>query len=177
MGRGLMMLVAGVILAAPLAASAQETAPACGPTQGPLPVEFGGWPTKVELASADRATGLAAATLRIGQAVRARLHPTPTVAYLVQPEKPGGSVSRGGMFALTIDRAGTYAIALGSGAWIDVLKDGAPVESAAHGRGPACSTIRKVVDFSLTPGRYVIQVSANAETELELLVSLRPSPG
>jgi hypothetical protein len=78
------------------------------------------------------------------------------------------------MFQLTIDRPGTYRIALGAGPWIDVLKDGKPVVSSAHSPGPSCSTVRKVVDFPLQPGRYVLQVSAAADPRLGIVVVARP---
>ena len=31
---------------------------------------------------------------------------------------------------------------------------GEPLKSVAHGHGPACSTIRKIVRFDLKPGAY-----------------------
>ena len=99
------------------------------------------------------------------------LLPTPSVHYPLQPEKPGGSVSHGGLLGFTITEAGTYRIALGSAAWIDVVRGGKPVTSTAHGHGPACSTIRKMVDFPLMPGRYILQVSANAGAGLPVLVT------
>jgi hypothetical protein len=171
---GTALALAGALLLSPLAAMAQEAAPACASTDAALPGEFSGWSPRTALRSAVGAPGLATATLHPGQGVEADLHPTPEVTYLVQPEKPGGSVSRGGIFEFSVDRAGVYAVALGSGAWIDVLKDKTPVVSTAHGHGPACSTIRKVVDFPLQPGRYVIQVSASAAPKLAIMVARRP---
>ncbi|WP_084465566.1 hypothetical protein [Sphingobium quisquiliarum] len=47
-------------------------------------------------------------------------------------------------------------------------------ESVAHGHGPNCSGIRKMVDYSLHPGRYTLQIAANSEERLTLLVT--PSP-
>ena len=40
---------------------------------------------------------------------------------------------------------------------------GATVVSTAHGHGPPCSGIRKVVDFTLTPGRYVVQLTTGGD--------------
>ena len=65
-------------------------------------------------------------------------------------------------------------VAIGSGAWIDVLQDGKVLTSIAHGQGPACTTIRKMVDFDLKPGRYVIQLSANADPTLAVIVTSAP---
>ncbi len=56
-----------------------------------------------------------------------------------------------------IDAAGTYGIALDQRGWIDVIplaKGSAPLKSVAHGHGPDCSSIRKIVRFRLEPGDY-----------------------
>lgn len=167
----------GLCLAAPLAAEAQEMAPptpACAVQDADLPAELKGWTAKVPLAAATGVEGLAKAALTPGQAYLATLPSTLAVTYGVQPEKPGGSVSHGGLFDLTVPTAGTYVIALGTAAWIDLLQDGAPVRSASHGRGPACSTLRKMVAFDLRPGRYVVQISANGPAELPIMVAARP---
>ena len=57
--------------------------------------------------------------------------------------------------------AARYRIALGAGAWIDVVEDGRAVTSVAHAHGPACSGIHKTVDFDLAPGKYVLQVAGS----------------
>ena len=173
------VLALATVLATPFAASAQMApapapAPACAAMDKDIPAELAGWTDKAALSAATSAAGLSKAALVPGKAYLATLAPTPDVAYTVQPEKPGGTVSKGGLFSLTIDKAGAYVIALGSGAWIDVLKDGAGARSTAHGRGPACTTLRKMVTFDLQPGRYVVQISANAEASLPIMVAAKP---
>ena len=78
------------------------------------------------------------------------------------------------MLAVTIADAGTYQISLSNGAWIDLLKDGAAQVSTAHAPGPACSGVRKTVQFAMVPGRYVIQLSGNADPVIQVLVSKVP---
>jgi len=172
------LAAAGLWLSAPLAASAlmapATPAPACAAQDADLPAELKGWTAKVPLVAATGAEGLAKAALTPGQAYLSTLSATPSVTYLAQPEKPGGSVSHGGLFSLTVPTAGTFVVALGTAAWIDLLKDGAPVVSASHGRGPTCSTLRKIVAFDLQPGRYVVQISANGPAELPIMVAQRP---
>jgi hypothetical protein len=176
------LILAGALLApaAALAQMAPAPAPApaapatCATMDAELPAELTGWTTKTPLAAAGVAADLAKAALVPGKAYQAALPSTPAVAYLLQPEKPGGSVSHGGLFELTVQSAGTYVIALGTAAWIDLLKDGAPLVSSSHGRGPACSTLRKMVTFDLQPGRYVVQISANGPAELPIMVAKRP---
>jgi hypothetical protein len=164
-----------MLLAILLALAAQQSTmgaahgEACPATPAPLPAGMEGWNTPGELGAGRSAA--AATPLTIGTAVRAMLLPTPRVTYAVRPEKPGGSVSSGGMFAFTVTSAGRYRVALGSGAWVDVLNGSTPAVSVAHGHGPACSTVRKMVDFDLKPGRYLLQVAGNGAPTLALMVA------
>lgn len=139
-----------------------------------LPPELAAWPDRTAQAAAADASDLPAARITIGKAVDAGLRPTPEVRYALRPEKPGGSVSFGGLYALTVEQAGHYRIALGSAAWIDLAQEGKALVSTAHGHGPDCTGIRKMVDFSLAPGRYLLQVSANAAPDMPLLVTRLP---
>lgn len=172
------VLAALAVLATPLAAQAQMApaapAPACAAMDQDLPPELAAWTKKAELAAATGVSGLDKAVLVPGQAYVATLAATPDVTYVVQPEKPGGTVSKGGIFAIDIPTAGSYVIALGTGAWIDVLKGDGAQRSTGHGRGPACTTLRKMVTFDLQPGRYVVQISANAEPTLPIMIASKP---
>ncbi|RYY24291.1 MAG: hypothetical protein EOP62_17465 [Sphingomonadales bacterium] len=60
-----------------------------------------------------------------------------------------------------IETAGDYGIALDQAGWIDVAKAGAsaPLKSVAHGHGPECSSIRKIVRFTLEPGVYRVALT------------------
>jgi hypothetical protein len=169
-------LAAGLLAAAPGLAVAQPepASGACQATDEGLPPELAAWRTKAEVVSATSAAGLAAATIRPGQAAHVSLHGTREVTYPAQPAKPGGSVAHGGLLRVSVDKAGTYRVALSSGAWIDMVRDGTLAVSSAHGHGPACSTIRKMVDFPLEPGAYVLQISANADPQLAVLVAPVP---
>lgn len=157
-----------------IGAHAQETQPSCADKDKSLPAEMAGWTTKSDVASATKTGDLSKAQLAPGHAVTAALRHTPEISYAIQPEKLGGTVAYGGMVELTVKEAGTYRIGLGSGAWIDVVKDGKATRSTAHGHGPACSTIRKIVDFPLQPGRYVIQISANADPAIAVMAWRQP---
>ena len=148
---------------------------ACPATPAALPGELSGWNRRVPLAAAREAG--AATRLTLGTAVDGTLSPTPEVHYALRPEKPGGSVSFGGIYAFTVPTAGHYRVALGSAAWIDVIEAGDTTKgltSTAHGHGPDCSGIRKMVDFALEPGDYLLQISANADAKLPLLVTRLP---
>ena len=172
------MIMAVGALGVEAGSSAAQEAPAastsCAAMDKTLPADLAAWTAQTPLAAATSAATLGKARLIPGRAVAADLPRTSDVHFVTQPEKPGGTVSHGGMFELQVDKAGTYVIALGSGAWIDVLKDGKALVSTAHARGPDCSTLRKMVDFPLEPGRYVLQVSANADARLPILLARRP---
>jgi len=166
--------LAPALFAAPSVGWAQAEHPVCTGAPAPLPPAYAAWAAKSDLDAAGAAADLPKAAMVPGKAVTAHLLPTRQVAYVVQPEKPGGSVSKGGMFEVKIDTGGVYRFASGSGAWIDVLKDGKILESVNHMGGPACTGIRKMVDFPLEPGRYVLQISANADETLPFLILPQP---
>lgn len=155
-------------------ACAQEAGHSCANKLATLPPELAGWLSPHPVDAATEASNLRAATLEIGSATNATLKSTADVRYVMRPEKPGGSASYGGLFNFAVSRAGTYRVALGSGAWIDVLKGKAAVASTAHGHGPDCSGVRKMVDFPLTPGRYTLQVAGSGEPNLALMIVQLP---
>jgi hypothetical protein len=156
-------------LALPLAAQAQmPPSPACAAPDGVLEP----WARPIPLTASGDPRRLAA--LAIGQAVDLALLPTPQIKYALRPEKPGGSVSFGGLIGIVVTQAGTYRVALGSGAWIDVLRGGKPLTSIAHGHGPDCTGVRKMVDFVLQPGRYTVQIAANGDPAIKVLVARLP---
>jgi hypothetical protein len=74
---------------------------------------------------------------------------------------------------LVITEAGTYGVALDQNAWVDVARDGASLHSNGNGHGPACSSIRKIVDFQLLPGRYTLTLSRTQAPTVRLLVVRR----
>ena len=145
---------------------------ACPATPAPLPPELAGWARQSPVhagAAAARAT-----LLPIGKGLVATLLPTSTVAYAVPPEKQGSPASSGGVFAFTAPTRGRYRVALGAGAWIDVLSGITPTVSVAHGHGPDCTGVRKTVDFDLEPGRYLLQVAGSGSAKLSMLVARVP---
>lgn len=161
-------------LMAPAAAMAQEASPPCPPGAPALPPELAGWGTKMQLAAAAAAGNAAGTALTIGRAATVTLLPTAEVAYPVPPGKPGGSGSHGGLLSFTIATAGSYRIALGAGAWIDVAQGGKLLASIAHGHGAACSGIRKTVDFALQPGRYLLEVAGSSDPRLDVMIARLP---
>ena len=172
------LVAALVLLVAAMPLQAQEPMPMsaqpCPATPAPLPPELAGWQGRTAIASASNVAGAGAATIVPGKGADVALHPTPDVTYPVRPAHPGGSVSKGGIVAFRITDGGTYRVAIGSGAWIDVVREGQAVTSTAHSPGPPCSGIRKMVDFALTPGAYVLEIAGNGTSALPVLVTRLP---
>lgn len=135
-----------------------------------IPAEYAGWEAARPLESAKAAGGLAAAALAPGEARDLALHPDGEVAYLTLPEGAGEPSSFGGMAAFDIAQAGTYRVALGDFAWVDVSREGKVAETVKFGHGPDCTPIRKIVDFPLEPGRYTLEVSGNVAPRLRVML-------
>jgi hypothetical protein len=130
--------------------------------------------TDQSVTAATAKTGLGRAALALDATVAVALAATPDVQYPLRPEKPGGSVSHGGLLDLTVKVAGTYRVAISAGAWIDLVRGGKAVASSSHGPGPACSALRKTVEFPLTPGHYTLQIAGNGSDSLLVRVTKAP---
>lgn len=172
MARRIFLLVSGFCATVALvpAASAAEAPPECTAPVAPAG-ELASWASPAPLNSANYASQLPEAQIHPGQAIQLGLHPVGAVKFPVAPGKPGGN---GGLAELTIAEAGTYRVALGTAAWIDLSQDGKAIESTTHGHGEECTGIRKIVDFPLKPGRYVLAISANLDMRTQVLVAKKP---
>ena len=170
------MLLA-LLVAVPASAHAQPAvAPpaACPAIDAALPADLAAWKTPTRLVAAHSAAGAASVRLKPGIATALALPASANVSYAIAPTKPDDVTAHGGLAGFTIGAAGTYRIALSSGAWIDVARDGKALVSVGHGHGPACSSIHKVVDFSLQPGDYLLQLSAAPDPDARVLIQRLP---
>ena len=130
---------------------AAAPAPVCPATPAPLPTELAGWSSATSVGAAATAAGLAKAKAPIGSRADVALLPAAQVQF-VAPEKAPAADSYSGLVGFSVLAARTYRVALGAAAWIDVVRDGKPIVSSAHSHGVACTAVRKMVDFALTPG-------------------------
>nr|WP_232473974.1 homogentisate 1,2-dioxygenase [Sphingomonas sp. MA1305] len=126
----------------------------------PVPPSLSGWTTPTPVKAGTRAA--VATPLPIGVAAAVGLARSTDVALAAPAHKPAAPATSGGLLAISVPTAARYRVALGAAAWIDLIRDGRPLASTAHAHGPACSTIRKMVDFDLTPGRYLLQIVGSA---------------
>lgn len=166
-------VMAAAFAAAPAIAQ-QSAAPACAAMDANLPADLADWSGKAALTAATGSADIAKSAAALGRGYEAGLLQTPKIAYPVQPEKPGGSVSHGGLFQFTVETAGAYTVALSTAAWIDVIENGKAITPTSFGHGPECTSIRKMVVFPLQPGKHVLQVSANADPRMKIMVAKKP---
>lgn len=148
---------------------AQAAPAACPATPAPTPP---GWAVMAPVKAG--ATAGTAAPLRVGSGARATLLPVGSVTLPAATAKPAVAGSSSGVFAFRVPAGGRYRVSLGAGVWVDVVADGVALRSAAHAHGPACSPIRKMVDYDLRPGRYLLQIVGGAVPTLAL--SITPAP-
>lgn len=146
-----------------LALQSAAPAPVCTATVAP-PAGLEAWGT---------VSSITMGPIAIGQATGLMLQPVGKVAFSPAPTRAPKPGSFGGVYQVNVATAGTYRIALEAAAWIDVIRDGKAVSSVAHADGPACSGIRKIVDFSLTPGRYLVQLSGAKEAPMQILIAAK----
>lgn len=109
-----------------------------------------------------------------GTPARVALEPVLKVRFAAPPEREPKPDSFGGVIAFEVQQAGTWRVALGVGGWVDVLADGKAASSTAHGHGPACSGIRKIVDFALPAGIHTLQISGAAADSIDVMVTRAP---
>jgi hypothetical protein len=157
----------------PTAPNASTMAPPASiPSDTPCPpttaAPTGAWSEWVPPAA--MAAGGTVPTHTLGTRTDLSLDPTAKVAYKLSLAKPPRPGTYGGMLSVKVVTAGTYQVALGAGAWIDLVKDSKTVESVTHEHGPACSGIRKIVGFALSPGNYTIQLSNSPDPWISVMV-------
>lgn len=141
--------------------AAATPAPACTATVAP-PAGLEAWNT---------ISAITMGPIAVGKGTGVRLQPVEKVAFAPAPGRPAKPGSFGGVYQFNVATAGTYRIALEAGAWIDVVRDGKSLESVAHTEGPACSGIRKIVDFTLVPGRYALHLSGAKDAPMRVLIA------
>jgi len=142
--------------AAPPSTAQATQATQCKATDASLPAPLLGWTAPGDELTPDKAVTLDTVD-------SATLKGVPAGA------KPG----KAAMISFKIATAGTYGIALDQPGWIDVLPGaagGSALTSVAHGHGPECSTIRKIVRFKLEPGSYRLYLTGLAQPKAKAML-------
>lgn len=119
------------------------------------------------------APGMTADAIAPGKNVALTLDPIDKVTFALAPDRKPAPNTFGGVYHVTVATAGTYRVALQNGAWIDLVRDGKSLTSVAHMEGPPCSGIRKIVDFTLQPGTYTLQLSGAKTAQMRILIATK----
>jgi len=156
----LLALAVAQAASAPPPVPAPQPAPACAALDQALPSALAGW----------TATG---ERLVEGQAV--------TLQGSAEPTQPGGRPGLGATIAFSVPMNGVYGIALDQAGWIQVepVMDqgpGRPIASVGHEHGPACSSIRKIVRFTLNAGTYYSLSLSGLQNPAARVMLIPPPP-
>lgn len=149
-----------LLQAAPAAVAA---APVCTAAVAP-PAGLEAWGTTA---------GTTADAIDPGKATELTLLSIADVTFPLAPERKPADGTFGGVYHVAIATAGTYRVALQNGAWIDLVRDGKSLTSVAHMEGAPCSGIRKIVDFTLQPGTYMLQLSGAKAPRMRVLIATK----
>ena len=143
----MVLILIAALVAAPVAAK-----PACPSPATPPAAPWNAWSN----------AGAAGPDLVVGRPRDMPVAAVANVRLAGQPSRPlSGSYLATGSFV--VRQAGTYRVAAGGVAapirplWLDIAgADRKPLVAAGHGHGPDCTSITKVVEYRLTPGRYTL---------------------
>jgi len=143
--------------------AAPAAMPVCTATLAP-PAGLEAWST---------APGMTADVIPPGKNIALTLEPIDGVTFPMPLTRKPAAGTFGGVYHVTVATAGTYRVALQNGAWIDLVRDGKPLTSVGHMEGAPCSGIRKIVDFALQPGTYVVQLSGAKTAQMRILIAAK----
>lgn len=138
-------------------------APVCTATVAP-PAGLEAWNT---------APGMTADAIAPGKNIALTLQPIDSVTFPAPLERKPATGTFGGVYHVTVAAAGTYRVVLQNGAWIDLVRDGKSLTSIGHMEGTPCSGIRKIVDFDLKPGTYIVQLSGAKTSQMRILIAAK----
>jgi hypothetical protein len=143
--------------------AAPAAAPVCTTTVAP-PAGLEAWSV---------APGMTADVIAPGKNIALTLQPIDSVTFPMPLERKPIAGTFGGVYHVTIATAGTYRVVLQNGAWIDLVRDGKSLTSVGHMEGAPCSGIRKIVDFALQPGTYIVQLSNAKTAQTRILIATK----
>jgi hypothetical protein len=152
-----------ISLFAVLQAAPAATAPVCTATVAP-PAGLEAWTS---------APGMTADVIAPGKNIMLTLQPADGVTFPMPLERKPIPGTFGGVYHVTVAAAGTYRVVLQNGAWIDLVRDGKSLTSVGHMEGTPCSGIRKIVDFDLQPGIYIVQLSNAKTAQMRILIATK----
>jgi hypothetical protein len=172
-------VLAALLLASPLWAQPTPAAPHHGEpscetiSDSHLPGDFAAWAKAATMVQAS--AGADAPVITPGTPADVALRPAGEVRFVLAPEqKRGPDDAHAGLVKLRIPVAGTWRVAASGPVWIDLVGPEGAIASSNHGRMAPCTTLRKVVEFPLAAGDYLLQLSGNPGPRVRLLITAKP---
>jgi hypothetical protein len=156
-------MIASLFAVLLLQAAPAAAAPVCTATVAP-PAGLEAWSV---------APGMTGDVIAPGKNIALTLEPIDSVTFPLPLERKPAAGTFGGVYHVTIATAGAYRVALQNGAWVDLVRDGKSLTSVAHMEGAPCSGIRKIVDFALQPGTYIVQLSGAKTAQTRILIATK----
>lgn len=119
-----------------------------------------------------------AALIKAERLYAVRLQPQEAVKLAAAPSKKMlADGASGGLLKLRVAEAGRYRIAVDTGLWLDLVRDGKLVDSNDFQGITECKTPRKIVLYDLPAGtEVVVQASASSTPDVRLSVTRVPTP-
>jgi hypothetical protein len=118
------------------------------------------------LMAADAGGDLPAITL--GQTYEITLHPQSDVKFTVEPSQVMLSEgSYAGFMGITAPTSGRYRFSFSGASWVDVVADGASLDTVLFAGRHACQPLRKLVDYDLEAGKsYMLMLSGRSTNSM-----------
>lgn len=108
--------------------------------------------------------------LKPGGALRIGLSPPARVKFAAgRPSRRGYA----GMAAIDVAKPGTLSLATGNSVYVDLVRNGKALPLAREPKTNGCPGIRKMLDFKVLPGRYLVQLSGSPARSVRIATSLR----
>lgn len=171
--RSLLLLIAMGLGAPAWAQHAPD--PCVAVSDSNLPEAFAAWARPPAAAEAATSTTGPRPELVPDQPLALRLKPADAVTFANPPgqlRKADGAHS--GLLSVRVPAEGNWRIAASGPVWIDLIGPAGPVAATGHGRMAPCTSIRKVVEFPLPAGTWLVQVNGNPGPDLRLMLSRAP---
>ena len=116
-----------------------------------------------------------APTLEVDKLYDIALTPQDKVSFAMTPAKKVlADGAYGGMVKLHIPSAGKYRVSMSDGFWIDVIADGKFAPTDDFTGGHACRAPRKIVQYPLPAGDFVLQFSNATSPSVKVTVTATP---
>ena len=108
------------------------------------------------------------------KAIDVALQPAPTVKLPAASDIKKQAISKdsfSGWFSIgSVAKAGLYQITISNHAWIDIVQNNELVQSTAFSGDKNCKTLRKSVQYELSEGPAIVQISGSPDKTMRLTI-------